>query len=995
MTLQPNTVSIIECNLRAKGNKPVLGNYYGMNEPSNKLIQEGLFIANTLCVSESGHVLVKIVYLGDKPLKLYKRKKIGNFSKCIIPEISNMVSSKGDFPNKNSNNDCVDNNITELYDKLELDKIDLPAQDKLKLKALVKKHKEVFSKNKYDIGKCNFFRAKIDLKKDFVPQWAPSHSLNYKMKKEMDSQIENLLREGAIEECEYSLWNSPVFLVKKQGSGYRFVADMRRLNQECLLDNFELPNINKLLDDIGKAKIFSTLDITSSFNQIEYEEESRSLIAFFYKNKQYQFRRLVQGQKSSPAKFTRMISKLFSKIPFKHLIVFIDDFLIPTENVTEHLEHLDYVLGKLKEAGLKINPEKSKFLRSEVKFVGHIISGEGMRMDSHRLDPILTLEPPKTIKQTQALLGVLNYNRNYCENFARIVKPIYELLEKGNKFVWTEECQNSLNEIKKTLTEAPTLAFPDLEDDSSVFEVHTDSSKLGWGAVLYQTIKGERKIISYFSKATPKHRKRMGATKLEFLGLYHALLHWKHLLLGRFFKVYTDCLALIDLDKLFIKGDVIMQRKIEELAPFNMHITHISGTTNTFADFLSRYPFKNIQKNVATQTETIPESGIIRSGGHILNKKKENDGIIHKESILDSRKGISPENIQSATRRQSLLPICPVNIVTQTEIVQSQPSEDHPEFNKSFKDKSFSFVSRQDLIKCQGQDHILKEVISWVKKGTRPSHIQENMQPKELMSLYRQFKMLKFEKNILYRKWISRRNPEEHNWLIVVPLELQTKIMEYYHDSISLCHPGLEISLDRCRQKFYWQGMKEDFSLYIGSCIKCNQNKQCKQYLKAPLKCLIFHKFNAAVGIDHIILNNGKPTARGNTCILSITDMFSNYCILVNCKGQTSEETINHLIKEWVLKFGLFDQIFHDLHPGFTSKLFTKVLEVFQIKDTRTTPYRCFSNGRSEATNKRAGAALRAAIPRGDIKNWDKYTMFVNAALNSLKSSHTGFTPNF
>ena len=834
--------------------------------------------------------------------------------------------------------------------------MDITEDEKIQFEALIKKHEHVFSKTKNDLGLCNFYKAKIDLKKDFNTKWVPSHQVNYKLRDEMDNHIQHLLDEGAIEECEHSLWNSPVFLVKKPGGGTRFVADMRKLNEECLLDNFELPNINKLLDEIGDARYFTTLDITSSFNQVEYEEDSRPMTAFFYNNKQYMYKRLVQGQKSSPAKFSRMIAKLFCKVPFKNLIVFIDDFLIPGKDFVEHLAHIDYVLEKLGEAGLKLNPEKSKFLRSEVKFVGHNISAKGMQMDKDRLDPILKINPPRTIKQTQSLLGVLNYNRGYCRDFSATVKPIYELLQKDKKFEWTKECQQALDTIKKSLTETPTLSFTDLERDDSIFELHTDSSQQGFGAVLYQTIQGAKKIISYFSKATPRHRKKLGATKLEFLGLYYALIHWKHLLLGRFFKVYTDCLPLVNLDNLFVKGDMLMQRKIEQLAPFNMKITHVSGTSNTFADFLSRYPFKTTHKNIAVQTENIP---------HFAND--------HQVKKLSP----APKNY---------------NI---PQIISEVTENEHVVYDDHIKEKKIDLISRKEIIMAQKQDPILMEVIPWVKKGSKPSHIQENMRPKELLSLYRQFKMLKYEKDLLLRKWTSHTNPDDHVWLIVVPFNLQLKIMASYHDNISLCHPGTDACLDKCRRRFYWSHMKDDFAAYVGSCIKCVQNKQCKRFLKAPMSPLIFNKFNAAVGIDHIILNNGRPTDRGHTCILSITDMFTNYCVLVNCKGQTSEETIGHLIKEWILKFGLFDQIIHDLHAGFTSKLFTKILETFQIKNTKTTPYRCLTNGRAEATNKRAGAALRAAIPREDIHNWDIYTMHVSAALNSLKSSHTGFTPNF
>ena len=1014
VNLIPNTMSVIECTLKSKNRVKLYGDYYGINRSSSAMIQDGIFIENSLSRSSGKSVFVKLVYVGDEEKTIPKNKILGHFTKCVIPDIINQISASpsNEFSEKcheniNEHGEGDEGDLEKLFEKLEIDTLKISESEKAKLKGIIAKHQKAFSTHKYDIGLCNFYKARIDLKRDFKPVWAKSHPISYKMQDEMDEKIANLLKEGAIEPCTASLWNSPVFLVKKSGGGTRLVADMRSVNKECLLDNYDLPNITRLLDEIGPAKYFTTMDITSSYNQIEYEPESRPLTAFLYKNQQYMYKRLVQGQKSSPAKFCRMTARLFAKLPFRNFIHFVDDLMIPTHDVSSHLQYLDHILERIENAGLKINPQKSKLLRSEVKFVGHMISKDGVTMDKDRLKPILELKPPRNIRETQSLLGVLNYNRNYVENFASIARPLYELLSKSKKFNWTNECQAAMDKIKTALTNPPVMAFPDLENDDNIFEVVTDSSQEGYGAVLYQHIGNEKKIISYFSKATPRLIKTMHATKLEFLGLYYAVKNWKFLLQGRFFRIMTDCMPIIDLDKLYLDGSNIVKRKILELSSFNMEIAHISGKANVFSDFLSRYPFNNKGVDKSMQTDPIlppamptlepvkvvkmitanSEISEIESAQHDL-EINEHQIAQHNLMLPLSKSGLELVNIVNLTTTNSH------SEISENEVVQNGSST-HIEYDNTYQEKVHALFTETELAKSQENDPVTSEVIKWVTKGSRPEHIQEHMQSPELLSFFRQFNSLKFENGLLYRKWTSVTNENGIKWLKVVPLDLQLGIMSYYHESITTCHPGLEICLDRCRTLFYWPKMEQDFKLYVGSCVKCNQNKQARHYLRAPLKPLVVGCFNAAIGIDHIIMNNGRKTAREHTCILSITDFYTNYTVLVSCKGQTSEESIGHLLKHWFLPFGLPLALYHDLHPGFTSKLFSKILEVFQIKNTRNTRYRCKNNGRAEAINKRAGAALRAAIPQNDINNWDQYVMFVNAALNSLKSRHTGFTPNF
>ena len=1193
--IKPNTINHITCSIWG-GGRVIHGNFVGCVDQKNNLAADsGLFVANSICYSNKGLIPVQFTYVGNGPMVLYKNKIIGNFTH---PEIVENVCSH----EQESNNQSRPHPDPEvLYKKLNLEGLDLTPAELTQFKALITKHKDIFSVDKYDIGLCSTYRANIELKKDFTPQWAPSHKIPYKLREEMELQISNLLEAKVIEPCPIqSLWNSPVFLVKKrEGRGWRFVCDHRRLNSMTLPDSYELPDIGKIFDEIGECKFFTSLDITSSFNTIEYEHNSRHLTAFLYNNRQYQFRRLVMGHRNSPSSFVRMLSQLFRRVPFPSLIYYIDDFLLATKNVDDHIERLDYVLSKLKEAGLKISPEKTKLLQKEVKFVGHIISERGIRIDEDRITPILNLQPPTTVKQLQSLLGTLNYCRKFLRHFAKIAKPLYALLQKGKKFVWNTECQTAFDNLKKALTESPVLAVPDLADANESFVVHTDSSKLGFGAILTQEIDGERRVIAYFSKSMPRHWKNIPASKMEFLGLYLSLKHWHHFLAHRKFTVKTDCSALVNMDKLFLKGKSFMQRQINSLACYNMTIVHVSGKSNIIPDMLSRYPFQTSLKHVSTQTaldsvnsfslsnchNTGSENGdkipVNLDTGHLTGialPECHNTGYKSVEKLPNNTSSISldeakiPVNLDTGHVTGITIPECrstgykfveklpssvsldeakiPVNFDTghlsgiaitegvctgsktgiespsdhisvlldeaelpnqidigqltgktipnrhitgsrtgehlespiifsvttvkfipildmipegETEIINyiessdenyitadehtenfcikdnnilpilaedpldgleklfqiadnehisvgdnrqiSNTGGDHERENVSDKphivyddiitEKPVPLITLTDIQSEQQKDPTVHEVCKWFESGKRPQSIQAIREPRDLVSYYKQFGSLKFENGILYRKWVNRNDPDTILWLIVVPFLLQEPIMRQYHNSVSLCHSGVEACIYHCTRTYYWPKLREDFTLYIRGCVKCGQNRQPLRYMRAPLNSMVFNTFGAGLGIDHIIMNNGRPTPRGFTCVLSMTDMWSGYVVLANCKGQTAAETINHIIKEWCMRLGFFEQVIHDLHPNFTSKLFTRICEVFDIKNTRTTRYYCKSNGKSESSNKKVGSLLRGVIPRNDLNNWDKYVLPVMSAINSLRSSKTGFSPNF
>jgi hypothetical protein len=197
-------------------------------------------------------------------------------------------------------------------------------------------------------------------------------------------------------------------------------------------------------------------------------------------------------------------------------VVFIDDILIYSKSEAEHAKHLRIVLQRLRDHKLYAKFSKCEFWLDSVKFLGHTISRDGISVDPSKVQEVMDWKPPKSVHQIRSFLGLAGYYRRFISDFSRIAKPMTELLKKGVKFVWSEECDQAFHTLRKHLTSAPVLTQPDM---SKPFEVFCDASGTGLGCVLMQ----ENRVIAYASRALRPHEKNYSTHDLELAAVVHAL----------------------------------------------------------------------------------------------------------------------------------------------------------------------------------------------------------------------------------------------------------------------------------------------------------------------------------------------------------------------------------------------------------------------------------------------------------------------------------------
>jgi len=252
-----------------------------------------------------------------------------------------------------------------------------------------------------------------------------------------------------------------VLLVKKKDESLRLCIDYRQLNKYTIKNRYPLPRIDDLIDQLRGASVLSKIDLRSGYHQIRVKAEDIPKTAFRTRYGYYEYQVIPFGVTNAPAVFMDYMNRIFHPFLDFFVVVFIDDILIYSKTFEEHEKHLIVVLQILKDKKLYAKMSKCEFWLEEIKFLGHVISKKGVSIDPTKVEAVLQWEPPKSVIEIRSFLGLAGYYRRFIEGFSKIAMPLTQLTKKGQKFEWTENCENSFQELKKRLTTSPVLALPD------------------------------------------------------------------------------------------------------------------------------------------------------------------------------------------------------------------------------------------------------------------------------------------------------------------------------------------------------------------------------------------------------------------------------------------------------------------------------------------------------------------------------------------------------
>jgi hypothetical protein len=366
---------------------------------------------------------------------------------------------------------------------------------------LLKDFADVFSWTYEDLRTydTNIIEHKIPLKEEAKPFRKKLRKINPMLLPIMEREVKKLLDAQIIVPLRYSEWVANLVPVRKKSGEIRLCVDFRNLNRSSRKDNYPLPKMEHILQRVTGASRISMIDGFSGYNQISVLPEDREKTTFTTPWGTFMYAKMPFGLMNAGATFQRAMDIAFIGEKDKFVVIYLDDITVFSRSDEEHCCHLRKVFLKCRRFGLSLNPKKSLFSMKEGKLLGHIVSAEGVRIDPSRVEAIQTLSLPRSRKEVQSFLGKINFLRRFVSNFVEMVKLITTMLRKGNEVKWTTESQNSFDQIKKALTEAPVLISPDY---SKYFLIFSFASFDTVAVVLLQkNVEGLEQPISFFSRA--------------------------------------------------------------------------------------------------------------------------------------------------------------------------------------------------------------------------------------------------------------------------------------------------------------------------------------------------------------------------------------------------------------------------------------------------------------------------------------------------------------
>lgn len=440
----------------------------------------------------------------------------------------------------------------------------------------------------------------IPLEEGAKPTHRPMFRYSPLEMEELERRIKELLDLGYIQPST-SPYGAPVLFVKKpRSTELRLVIDYRALNKMTLRNRFPIPRIDTLLDSLAGSKIYSSIDLRQAYHQIKLVDSDRPKSAFRTPMGHYEWVTLSMGLTNAPAVFQSVMNNIFRPYLGKFVVVYLDDICVYSKTEEEHVKHLKLVLDKLKENKLTVAWHKCHFFRSELLFLGHIVTADGVKADPAKVESVAKYPTPKDPHELRSFLGMSNYFKRFIKAYAIQVEPLTRLLKKDCDYVWTEEQQIAFTSVKQALISAPVLRLPDWNSDTP-FVITCDASYQGISGVLEQ----DGHPVAFESRKLNAAEKNYAPTELEMLAVVHCVKTWRCYIEGRDVHVYTDHKPNVT----FTSNPHLSRRQArwaEELMSYNILWHYTPGPRNVVADALSRHPVKEGNILLATTAKKVP-----------------------------------------------------------------------------------------------------------------------------------------------------------------------------------------------------------------------------------------------------------------------------------------------------------------------------------------------------------------------------------------------------
>ena len=483
-----------------------------------------------------------------------------------------------------------DDEIIEKF--VDLTESDMTEEEKFEFIEILKDYRDAFSLRD-EIGECPNIRIDIDVIDD-SPFFVRPFPISEEDKPIMDWQMKRMVSLGIIKQGATS-HTSPVFLIaRKQTQDKRPLVDFRLLNTRVKRQNTATPLLRDIYQMLGasESNILSCVDLKDAFHSLRLTEKAKDFCGIlpYFGSPHYKYEVMPMGLSISPCKWIEYIGYVMENMSHKHNYIAIMDDLLVHSKKENHLDRIIDLLRALIKHGLKLSPKKCQFFRTELVYMGNVFKVQKGKFVispiKTRVEAILKTPTPISAKECKSFCGVVNYLSLFCPNLQKLLAPIYDLTRKGKPFLWTENHQQTFDQIKNLLAKPPVLNLP---DGTGRYTLYSDTSKTHAGSALWQMQQCQNKLIGYASKSLPKACVNYGITELEMTGLMVNMENWKFYLGRKDFDAAVDHRAIpyIMKSKELPTTDRII-RILQRLGRFNFHLYYVKGKDMILCDFLSR-----------------------------------------------------------------------------------------------------------------------------------------------------------------------------------------------------------------------------------------------------------------------------------------------------------------------------------------------------------------------------------------------------------------------
>ena len=738
-----------------------------------------------------------------------------------------------------------------------------------------------------------------------------------------------------------SEYSSPLLVANKPDGGYRVCGDYRRLNTQTEDDKYPVRTLTDFNANLAGKKIFSKIDLLKGYHQIPVHPDDIGKTAVITPFGLFLFPRTPFGLKNAGQDFQRMMDAILGDLPY--VFVYIDDLLVFSDTPEQHLQHLESVFEILSANGLVVNRSKCVLGQTSLEFLGYSVSLEGVKPLEDRVAAIREVKPPTTVKELQRFLGMLNYYRRFIPKAAHHLYPLFDALKgKPKSLHWSPAMDSAFKAVKNALAAAALLRHPRPDADIAIT---SDASNLAVGAVLEQKGPEGWEPLSFFSAKLLPNQQLWPPFDRELLAAFRSIRHFRHMVEGRTFTLYTDHQSLVPSLKKKAEPQTARQTyQLAGIAEYTTDIRYLEGKANSVADALSRpnsSPSASASDSADGVIFSISEADFSSLPVPVESDSMAGDGTPNNrpnppsaQPDLTSGDG-TPNNRPNPTSAQP----------------DTKPGDGTP--NNRPTSSTSATTSSPPIPPQKAED--LCAVISAVE----PLGLDLKAMASE-QALDPDFIRLSNDA----RTGLSFRKVDLGNSTILVdvsngparpfvPFTWRRRVFDAIHN---LGHPGVDRTRQIVAAKFVWSSLRADCSRWARECVNCQRAKVGRNIVPEIGHFEVPRRRFEHIHIDIVMV----PPSNGFRYLLTVVDRFTRWPSAFPLHDITTESVIDNLAHGWFASFGIPAHITTDRGSQFNSAVWEQLLRIWGIKHHQTTAYHPEANGMVERFHRRLKESLIA-----------------------------------